>query len=67
MTVPLRATMALHLGRVGFRVAVFLPGCRAIGPDTAESACRAMRDAGIVLCQDLEQLDAALVDAAGEN
>lgn len=61
------STTALQLRRAGFEVAVFLPACRAIDPGTAESACRAMRDAGITLCENLEQLDAALHNAAKEN
>lgn len=61
------STTALQLRRAGFRVAVFLPACRATDPGTAESACDAMREAGIALCENLEQLDAALDNAPREN
>lgn len=61
------STTALQLRRAGFEVAVFLPACRAIDPGTAESACRSMRDAGIRLCETLEQLDAVLGKTNRDN
>ncbi|HLD66037.1 MAG TPA: nicotinamidase [Pseudomonas sp.] len=59
-------TTALQLRRAGFAVYLFLPACRAIAADTAESACNELREAGILLCANLEALDAAL-SAAMEN
>lgn len=59
-------TTALQLRRAGFAVYLLLPACRAIAADTAESACNEMREAGILLCANLEALDAAL-SAAMEN
>lgn len=53
-------TTALQLRRAGFAVDVFLPACRAIAVDTADSACVEMRAAGIALHASLDELDAAL-------
>lgn len=53
------STTALQLRRAGLAVVVYLPACRAIDENGAQAACTAMRDAGIVLCRDLQQLDAA--------
>ena len=53
-------TTALQLRRAGFAVDVFLPACRAIAVDTADSACVEMRAAGIALRASLDELDAAL-------
>ncbi|MET1080901.1 MAG: nicotinamidase [Pseudomonas sp.] len=59
-------TTALQLRRAGFAVYVLLPACRAIAVDTADAACNDMREAGIVLCANLDVLDTALA-AALEN
>ena len=53
-------TTALQLRRAGFEVIVYLPACRAIASETAETACIAMREQGITLATSLEQLDGAL-------
>lgn len=53
------STTALQLRKAGFAVAVYLPACRAIDEKGAQAACTTMRDAGIVLCRDLQELDAA--------
>ena len=53
-------TTALQLRSAGFEVIVFLPACRAIASETAESACIAMREQGITLAASLEQLDGTL-------
>ncbi|MDH1053213.1 nicotinamidase [Pseudomonas alcaligenes] len=59
-------TTALQLRRAGFAVDVYLPACRAIAEDTANSACAEMRAAGIALHASLDELDAAL-NMAGDN
>lgn len=53
-------TTALQLRRAGFEVMVYLPACRAIARDTADSALAAMREQGITLAASLEQLDSML-------
>lgn len=53
-------TTAQQLRRAGFKVLVHLPACRAIASETAESACIAMREQGITLTANLEQLDGTL-------
>lgn len=53
-------TTALQLRRAGFEVIVYLPACRAIASETAETACLAMREQGITLAASLEQLDGTL-------
>lgn len=53
------STTALQLRRAGLAVVVYLPACRAIDENGAQTACTAMRDAGIVLCRNLPELDAA--------
>lgn len=53
------STTALQLRRAGLAVVVYLPACRAIDENGAQAACTAMRDAGIVLCRNLPELDAA--------
>lgn len=53
------STTALQLRRAGLAVVVYLPACRAIDENGAQAACTAMRDAGIVLCRNLQELDAA--------
>jgi nicotinamidase/pyrazinamidase len=53
-------TTALQLRRAGFEVIVYLPACRAIASETAETACIAMREQGITLAASLEQLDGTL-------
>jgi nicotinamidase/pyrazinamidase len=55
-------TTALQLRRAGFAVDVYLPACRAIAEDTANSACAEMCAAGIALHASLDELDAALGD-----
>ena len=59
-------TTALQLRRAGFAVDVYLPACRAIAEDTANSACAEMRAAGIALHASLDELDAAL-NMDGDN
>jgi len=59
-------TTALQLRRAGFAVDVYLPACRAIAEDTANSACAEMRAAGIALYASLDELDAAL-NMDGDN
>ncbi|MES2820450.1 MAG: nicotinamidase [Pseudomonadota bacterium] len=59
-------TTAMQLRRAGFAVTLYLPACRAIAPDTAESACAELRAAGILLCDTLDALDTAL-EAAKET
>nr|WP_286948501.1 nicotinamidase [Pseudomonas sp. UBA6718] len=59
-------TTALQLRRAGFAVDVYLPACRAIAEDTANSACAEMRTAGIALHASLDELDAAL-NKDGDN
>ncbi|MFK1438360.1 nicotinamidase [Pseudomonas aeruginosa] len=58
---------ALQLRRAGFEVLLYLPACRAIAEDTAQRACDEMRDAGVILCADLERLDSALAGADKEK
>ncbi|MCB2557766.1 isochorismatase family protein, partial [Listeria monocytogenes] len=58
---------ALQLRRAGFEVLLYLPACRAIAEDTAQRACDEMRDAGGILCADLERLDSALAGADKEK
>ncbi|WBJ44485.1 hypothetical protein [Pseudomonas aeruginosa] len=53
--------------RAGFEVLLYLPACRAIAEDTAQRACDEMRDAGVILCADLERLDSALAGADKEK
>ena len=59
-------TTALQLRWYGFAVDVYLPACRAIAEDTANSACAEMRAAGIALHASLDELDAAL-NMDGDN
>lgn len=54
------STTALQLRRAGFEVLVYLPACRAIDDNGGQLACTRMRDAGIVLCRNVQELDAAL-------
>ncbi|MGU2527199.1 nicotinamidase, partial [Pseudomonas aeruginosa] len=51
----------------GFEVLLYRPACRAIAEDTAQRACDEMRDAGVILCADLERLDSALTGADKEK
>lgn len=53
-------TTALQLRRAGFEVIVYLPACRAIASETAETACLTMGEHGITLVASLEQLDRVL-------
>ncbi|ALN20167.1 nicotinamidase [Ectopseudomonas mendocina] len=53
-------TTALQLRRAGFEVIVYLPACRAIASETAETACIAMGEHGITLAASLEQLDSVI-------
>ena len=53
-------TTALQLRRAGFKVIVHLPACRAIASETADAACIAMREQGILLSASQDELDSAL-------
>ncbi len=53
-------TTALQLRRAGFEVIVYLPACRGIASETAETACIAMGEHGITLAASLEQLDSVI-------
>lgn len=58
-------TTALQLRKAGFSVGVYLPACRAIAENTAQTACAEMRAAGIVLYASLDELDATLTTDKG--
>ena len=53
-------TTALQLRKAGFEVTVYLPACRAIAEETAQSAVEQMRQAGIELIESATLLTASL-------